>query len=122
MFLRRPGVRLQGRVTNFHDVSVTGYRKIVVGQVPVHDVPPAGAEPKLDRRGVADDRVTAAHCSGELGQIVSAVRFGILGETHEHPLQPGTFAEDLGDHSGTKGRHDYFNVGAAGRSPYTGYR
>ena len=48
-----PGVDLQARVAQLHDVAGPGLAPRVAGEVPVHDVPAAGAEAELDRGGVA---------------------------------------------------------------------
>ena len=48
----------------------------VPGQVPVHDVPAAGAEPQLDRGGVEHHPVAHGHGPGELGQDVGPTGLG----------------------------------------------
>src|SRR3546814_17518385 len=56
--LRRAGVDLEARVAELHDVAGAGLLEALAGQVPVHDVPAAGAEAELDRRRVDHPRVT----------------------------------------------------------------
>ena len=112
VFLGGPGVRLQRCVSELHDVPVTGGHEFAVGEVPVHDMPTARAESELDRGRVADDGVSERHRAGHLGQVVRALRVGVVGEDHEHALQPGAFAEDLGDRSGAKRGHDYLDPAA----------
>ena len=50
-------VGLEARVAGLDDVAGPLLVPLVAGEVPVHDVPAAGAEPELDRGGVHDDVV-----------------------------------------------------------------
>ena len=114
VFLLGPGVRLERRITEFHDVPVTGHGQVRVGEIPVHDVPAARAESELDRRRVADDLIADRNRSRQLGKIVRALRFVFGGEVHEHALQPGPFADDLGHHAGAERRHELPHRGDRG--------
>ena len=56
VLLGRAGVDLQARVAELHDVA--GARLLDTSrQVPVDDVPAAGAEAELDRGGVEHDAI-----------------------------------------------------------------
>ena len=49
-------VGLEARVAALDDVAGPGSLPLVAREVPVHDVPAAGAEPELDRGGVHHHR------------------------------------------------------------------
>src|SRR3546814_14585710 len=74
--LRRAGVDLEARVAELHDVAGAGLLEALAGQVPVHDVPAAGAEAELDRRRVDHHRVTDGDGARELGEPVGAPELG----------------------------------------------
>ena len=64
VLLGRAGVGLQARVAELHDVAAPGPPR-PRRQVPVHDVPAAGAEPQLDGGGVEHDLVADRHRAQE---------------------------------------------------------
>jgi hypothetical protein len=74
-------------VAQLHDVAGPGFGPLVAFEVPVHDVPSAGAESQLDGGGVDDDPIADRDIAGELDQDV-----GTFGFTRPEPdrdsLQP----------------------------------
>jgi hypothetical protein len=107
MLLGCSGVGLQGGVPHLHDVAVAGDVKVTVGQVPMHDVPPAGPETELDRGGVAHDLVVDLNQSGQLGQIIRALTIMAFGKADADSLEPLTFADEFDDDAGPERRHPY---------------
>ena len=57
VLLGAPDVGLEARVAALDDVAGPGFAPLVAREVPVHDVPAAGAEAELDRGGVHHDVV-----------------------------------------------------------------
>ena len=55
VLLGRADVGLEARVAQLHDVARAGLDPLAAREVPVHEVPAAGAEPEVDRGGVHDD-------------------------------------------------------------------
>ena len=70
-----------------------GAESVVARQVPVHDVPPAGAQPEIDRRGVDDDRV--ADRDRPVSCVSTYAALGLAVEIDHDALQPGPLLEDL---------------------------
>ena len=88
-------VGLEARVAALDDVAGPALAPRVAGEVPVHDVPAAGAEPELDRGRVHDDAVAERDRPGELRQHVRAL--GPVAEVDLDPLQPGPLLEQPDD-------------------------
>ena len=86
--LRAAGVGLEARVAELHDVAGPGLVPRRAGQVPVHDVPAAGAEAEVDAGGVEDDVVADRDRTGQLGEDVGPALGGV------HPLEAGPLLED----------------------------
>ena len=97
-------VGLQARVPGLDDVARALLGPLVAGEVPVHDVPAAGAEPELDRGRVHDHVVAVRDRPGELGQSTYA-RSGPVAEIDLDPLQPRPLLEQPHDAAGPERRH-----------------
>jgi hypothetical protein len=88
-------------------VTWTGLVEFAAGQVPVHDVPAAGAEPELDRGRVHDHVVVDGDITDELRQRVRAAVV-----VKADPLQPGPRREDR-DHALRSERWHRRTIGVA---------
>ena len=96
-------VGLEAGVAALDDVAGPGLAPAVTLEVPVHDVPAAGAEPELDGGGVHHDAVAQLDRSGELRQRVGAL--GPAAEVDLDALQPAPCLEQLHDLAGPERRH-----------------
>ena len=85
-------VGLQARVAALDDVPGPGLRPLAPVEVPVHDVPAAGAEPELDRGRVHDDLLADVDPTGELGEHVRAL--GPVAEVDLDALQARPLLEE----------------------------
>ena len=96
-------VGLEAGVPTLDDVAGTPLAPFVTGEVPVHDVPAAGAEPELDRGGVHHDVVERVDAAGELGQHVRPL--GPVAEVDLDSLQPRPLLEEARHRPGAERRH-----------------
>ena len=103
VLLGAPDVGLEARVAALDDVAGPALVPFVAAQVPVHDVPAAGAEPELDRGGVHHDGIAERDRSGELRQHVRVLR--AVTEIDLDALQPGALLEQPHDLASSKRRH-----------------
>ncbi len=84
-------VHLQRRVPELHQVPALFAGPRVPLEVPVHDVPPTGSEPELDRGGVHDDPVPDVDGPDKLREHVGGLV--ACSEVYGDALQEGTFRE-----------------------------
>ena len=103
VLLAAADVGLDARVAALDDVAGPALVPFVAGEVPVHDVPPAGAEPELDRGGVHDHRVAEADRPGQLRERVRAR--GAVAEIDLDALQARALVEQPDDLPSTERRH-----------------
>ena len=99
-----PDVHLQARVPQLHDVARSGLGPVAAREVPVHEVPPTGPEPEIDRGRVEHDTIPGRDRPDELGDHVRACRFRAP-EIHPHLLEPVPLLEDSDDDPRPKRRH-----------------
>ena len=99
--LGRTRVALQRRVPHLHDVARAGLHQLVAGQVPVHDVPAAGAEAELDGGGVQHHAVADGDRAHQLGEHVGPAGVGV------DPLEAVALGQHLRDGGGVERRHRY---------------
>src|SRR5680860_325156 len=93
-------VGLQAGVPGLEDVAGPLLAPGLTGQVPVDDMPSAGAEPELDRGGVHHDSVAGRDRAGQLGQDVGPFR--TVAEIHLDALEPLTRRELAHHRAGPK--------------------
>src|SRR5680860_100996 len=91
---------LQAGVPGLEDVAGPLLAPGLTGQVPVDDMPSAGAEPELDRGGVHHDSVAGRDRAGQLGQDVGPFR--TVAEIHLDALEPLTRRELAHHRAGPK--------------------
>ena len=100
VLLAAADVGLEARVPALDDVAGALLVPFVAGEVPVHDVPAAGAEAQLDRGRVHDHRVADADRPGELGEHVRPL--GAVAEVDLDALQARALVEQPDDLAGTE--------------------
>src|SRR5574341_616805 len=103
MLLGAADVGLEARVATLDDVPRAALAPGVARQVPMHDVPAAGAEPQLDGRGVDDDAVAGRYGARQLRQHVRAL--GAVAEVHLDPLQAWPLLQQPNDLPATERGH-----------------
>ena len=96
-------VGLQAGVPTLDDVTGAGLVPAVPFQVPVHDVPSAGAETQFHRSRVDHHLVAGRDGPGELQEGVRAFR--TVAEVDFDALEPGPRFEQSHDLPGSKRRH-----------------
>ena len=107
-------VGLDARVARLDDVARTRLRPIGAGEVPMHDVPAARAEPELDCGGVDDDLVAGVDAACQLRQHVRALGAGP--EVDLDPLQSGPLVEEAADRARPKRWHERAGRATGSRS------
>ena len=103
MLLGAADIALDARVAALDDVTGASLVPFVAGEIPVHHVPPAGAEAELDRRGVHDDAVAHRDRARELRERVRPL--GAVAEIDLDPLETGALLEQPHDLARSKRRH-----------------
>lgn len=103
VLLGRADVGLEARVAGLDHVPRPPLAPGLPLQVPVHDVPAAGAEAELDGGRVHHHPVADGHRAGQLGEAVSPL--GAVTEVDLHPLEARSLFEKAHDDAGAERGH-----------------